>query len=190
MKKSCGALLYTISPQGKFGLVLGLEKGHWLPFKGCAKESESNEEAAIREIKEETCGLLKIKRIKLNYKYTSKKKQYFIGLCYIPYDYISKFSIHREEKENNDEYTDYVEKEEIKFFEYNGNTINSLHNLSNRIIIFYKRTLDILKNKYENEYNKVLLRHKVASRISNYIDKFKKHSKDKIERFTAIIHSL
>lgn len=82
MKDSCGALLYTVV-NGKVGIVLGFENGHWMPFKGCREKNETVEEAAIREIYEETGGFLALKTINLMLCYGSARKNYHIGCAYV-----------------------------------------------------------------------------------------------------------
>ncbi len=82
MKDSCGALLYTVV-NGKVGLVLGFENGHWMPFKGCREKHETIEAAAIREIYEETGGYLTLKTINLALCYESARKNYYIGCAYV-----------------------------------------------------------------------------------------------------------
>ena len=53
-KHSCGAILYTIHNNNIY-VILGLEDGKWFPFKGVREHGETNTQAAIREINEETC---------------------------------------------------------------------------------------------------------------------------------------
>lgn len=77
-KNSCGAILYTIK-DNKVYIILGKESRDWFPFKGVCEKNETLEEAAIREIEEETCRIVKINNIALDCKYASYRKIYHIG---------------------------------------------------------------------------------------------------------------
>lgn len=152
MKNSCGALFYTFDPNGNIGIVLGLEQGEWLPFKGCNEEGETFMETAIREIQEETCGLVKIQNITLDHKFTSKRKHYYIGICEVPYDIIEQFNLIRQ----NEKRKEYMEKEELKFF--NLDTImqcKEIHNISKASINYFMNKLLLLNTKDKPiEYNR------------------------------------
>jgi 8-oxo-dGTP pyrophosphatase MutT (NUDIX family) len=89
-KHSCGAILYTFY-KGQIYIILGEEHGDWFAFKGTREKNESNEQAAIREINEETCGLLTPKKIKLDCMFSTKRKIYHIGLVKINMDFIDEF---------------------------------------------------------------------------------------------------
>ena len=134
LKNSCGAILYTYNEFGEFGIILGLEGDHWLPFKGCSNFNETFEQAAIREIREETCNLVHIDNIKLDHIFMSKRKTYHIGLCYAPYDIIYKFD---RVKKLYDDYS-YKEKDKIKFFPFKNLLENrDIHVLTKLSIEFY-----------------------------------------------------
>ena len=95
---SCGALLYTCDPHGQLGVVLGVERTEsygYLPFKGRPEANETYEQAAIREVYEETCGLVQVDHIELCHQFQTIHKRYFIGLIKVPYDIIEKFEIKR-----------------------------------------------------------------------------------------------
>jgi ADP-ribose pyrophosphatase YjhB (NUDIX family) len=112
MKNSCGGLLYAISPNGTTGIILGIEGNDWLPFKGCNEPNETFEQTAIREICEETCGIVQIKTIKLDHQFTSKRKNYYIGLVCVDYDIVNQFDI----ISKNENRIEYKEKKELRFF--------------------------------------------------------------------------
>ena len=79
---SCGAILYTDFNNDIY-VILGMEKGMWFPFKGTRETGETCTEAAIREIYEETCSIVKLDDIELNCQYSTKRKYYHIGLVYV-----------------------------------------------------------------------------------------------------------
>lgn len=113
MKTSCGALLYSYH-NGEIGIILGNENPNdgFLPFKGRPEHGETREEAAIREIYEETCGLVKLQHITLSHQFSSKNKHYYIGICRVSYDIIDRFNkIRRDEIREN-----FKEKKMLKFF--------------------------------------------------------------------------
>jgi 8-oxo-dGTP pyrophosphatase MutT (NUDIX family) len=96
-KHSCGAILYTIHNNSVY-VVLGMEKSQWFPFKGVREHGESNTQAAIREICEETCAVLTpddLTELVLDCHYSTKKKHYHIGLAYISPDGIDRFYYNR-----------------------------------------------------------------------------------------------
>jgi hypothetical protein len=145
MKSSCGALFYSYNPQRKLGIILGLEGLNWLPFKGCNESGETLEQTAIREIKEETCGLVNINSINLEHRFTSKRKHYFIGLCEVPYDIIEEFSKLRLTEDR----IEYREKKILKFFPLD--TIlddNGVHNITKASVKYFWNHLQKL-NKDE-----------------------------------------
>jgi len=53
-EKSCGGVVYKIENSIKLFLVVHMQLGHWTFPKGHVEKGESEEETAIREIKEET----------------------------------------------------------------------------------------------------------------------------------------
>jgi len=145
VKQSCGAILYAFDLNNNLGIILGeesrtLEYG-WLPFKGGIKEGETPEQAAIREVYEETCGVVKLNEINLLHKFSTKRKEYLIGLCEVPYDTINRF----QEKILTECREEFCEKKFMKFFKFpeclNDNTI---HGISKASILFYQDKLNNL----------------------------------------------
>ena len=112
MKTSCGAIFYSFNPQGRLGIILGREGRNWLPFKGCCEYKESFEDAAIREIFEETCGIIKLNSIALDHKFASKHKRYLIGLVQVPYSLIQDFTDRRVTEQR----ANFCEKKGLRFF--------------------------------------------------------------------------
>ncbi len=153
-KHSCGALLYTIYKNQVF-VVLGMEKGNWFPFKGTREHGESNNDAAIREICEETCNVVKIKKIDLDCKYSTKRKYYHIGLVEIQYTDIDKFYENRRKlteyikKENcdNEKFYSCLEKTYIDMFHINGILSRNFHNVTMKPIKYYYKKLMNIQNK-------------------------------------------
>ena len=117
---SCGAILYSYDENGDFGLILGKEricdggKMKWYPFKGCSEEGETLKETAIREVFEETGGLVKMNNIDLYLAFTTPNKNYYIGLYQVPYSIVDKFN----SMNRNIMHEDFKEKEEIRFFSF------------------------------------------------------------------------
>jgi 8-oxo-dGTP pyrophosphatase MutT (NUDIX family) len=139
MNHSCGALLYTINPEGKLGIVLGKEYGHWSLFKGRIDAHESYEECAIREIHEETGGLLHVSKISLDCVFSNRVKTYHIGLVYISYELIEKFNS-RVAHEN----PAFNEKEMIRFFDYETFDVDEHHAHVKIAVKYYSDHLDII----------------------------------------------
>lgn len=141
---SCGAILYTYMPNGKIGIILGLEYGHWFPFKGCQKEGETFKETAIREIYEETCGLIKLIDINLDQEFKTKHKTYHIGLEYVPRKLLDNFSLYRSLETR----PDYMEKDAIHIFPLDDIWQNKkIHYITKKSIGFYKSQLLSKQNK-------------------------------------------
>lgn len=166
MKHSCGAILYTYSPEGKLGVILGMEGCSWLPFKGCNNPDESYEDTAIREIYEETGGLIKIKNIILEHTFNSKHKHYHIGLCYVPHNIINNFNqINRDNLPKA-----FVEKNMIKFFPLNElRKSNNVHNITMSSIKFFWNKLIILSYGNKQIYcrdNERLRKHSVCKQYA------------------------
>lgn len=112
-KSSYGALLFSRDPNsGELGIILGYESSDWYPFKGASNEGESPEQAAIREIYEETAGVVELNQISLDLEFATKRKCYYIGLVEVDYSIVTNFTKAREQ------YTTgaFAEKTEIKFF--------------------------------------------------------------------------
>jgi ADP-ribose pyrophosphatase YjhB (NUDIX family) len=145
MRNSCGAIFYTYNPDGVLGIILGEEGNKWFPFKGCVKKGETFEETAKREIKEETCGLVCVDNIKLEHRFSSKRKNYYIGLCYVPYSIIKEFEniIQLETR------IEYKEKKRLKFFPVDVFILynNDIHSITKSSIEFYWDKLMQLNNK-------------------------------------------
>lgn len=144
MPQSCGAILYAFDPSGRIGIILGEENRSktdgWLPFKGGIQNDESLEQTAIREIYEETCGLVKIEQISLDHVFSTKRKEYHIGLCEVDYSIVEKFN----ESLANESRFEFREKRELKFFPLDTVLYTpGIHSISKSSILFYE---DRLKN--------------------------------------------
>lgn len=140
-KHSCGAILYTVYNY-KVYIVLGMEKGGWFPFKGIRERGETNMDAAIREIKEETCNSLLINHIDLNCNYSTKRKHYHIGLAKITYNEYNKFHKNRFEILCNSAISDdskymYLEKDDIKMFPIDTILNYDFHEITSIPIKYY-----------------------------------------------------
>lgn len=146
MKHSCGAILYSFHPaSGDLGVILGLEGWHWLPFKGGPNNSnETFKEAAIREICEETCGLVKINDIQLEHEFSSKNKHYHIGLVEVDYNIIDKFP----ELRDNVTEKAFMEKKKLSFFTLKElkNNMTDIHSITKASIDFYWDKLVAISN--------------------------------------------
>lgn len=170
MKISCGAILYTYK-QGRLGIILGLEGTEWLPFKGGLEKNETPEQAASREIYEETCELVKIDppNIKLNHRFSSKRKIYQIGLCYAPIDIIYKFEKKRKKETNYS----LREKKSLKFFDICNILDNpKIHSISKASIAYYWNDLMNIMyiNDFRNQINYVNI-NECRNYNENYINK-------------------
>ena len=141
---SCGAILYTIQ-EGQVCIVLGMEKGDWFPFKGTRERGETNTQTAIREINEETCGVVNIKYIELNCNFSTKRKHYHIGLVRITSEEFDAFYTNKDimaKKINTKDYKlTYMEKTEIKKFPINTISNINFHEISTIPIKFYYKYL-------------------------------------------------
>jgi len=139
MKTSCGALLYTYNPAGSIGIILGCENGLWLPFKGCTEDNETYEQTAIREVEEETCGVVKLNSINLEHKFASKRKQYYIGLSLVDYGVIDRFN----ESIKNESRASHCEKKELQFFDLKSVLSDTrIHNITKASIKYYWNKLN------------------------------------------------
>lgn len=146
MKHSCGAILYTYDLQGRLGIILGLEGGHWLPFKGCNKKDETYLEAARREINEETCGLVNVENenFNLDFCFSSKTKHYHFGLYKVDYNVVNKFETVRQGETRKS----FIEKKALKFFPFNYNLLHKrLHKITKLILQFYWSKLLMLRGR-------------------------------------------
>jgi hypothetical protein len=154
-KHSCGAILYTIF-NNKLYIILGMEKGNWYPFKGTRDRGETNEIAAIREIYEETCGLIKLKSINLQCNFTTKRKHYHIGIAKINHDFIKNFYDARKCLLKNNalsiNYSEdnchaFLEKNNIKMFSLNSVLYNKFHYVTETPIIYFYEYLSEIERK-------------------------------------------
>ena len=167
---SCGAILYMIH-EGQVCIVLGMEKGDWFPFKGTRERGETNIQTAIREINEETCGVVNVKYIELNCNFTTKRKHYHIGLIKITSEEFDAFYTNKDimlKKINTQDYNfTYMEKTDIKKFPINDISNINFHEISTIPIKFYYKYLIKLQYaidkcssklpEYQNEkYEKIL----------------------------------
>jgi 8-oxo-dGTP pyrophosphatase MutT (NUDIX family) len=123
MRVSCGAILYSIHPKtGKPGIVLGKERGFWLPFKGGPENGESMKAAAERELREETFALVQCE-VDPTCVFSSRNKKYYLGACFVDFNVIEKFnSIRREfdsfSGEEREMLAKYAEKTKMRFFTF------------------------------------------------------------------------
>jgi ADP-ribose pyrophosphatase YjhB (NUDIX family) len=137
---SCGAILYTRDLEGRPGVILGSEQlGGFLPFKGRPENNETKEEAACREIYEETCGLVSVSvdQIKLFHEISTQRKTYYIGLVQVPYSLLEEF----EKKRAVETQPTYMEKRQIKFFPLSEINSHEIHHLARASITFYKANI-------------------------------------------------
>lgn len=118
---SCGAILYR-KDGDKIKIILGSERidrtGEiiYLPFKGSADHGESFEDAAKREVYEETCGLVLLEKdysISLRFLHSTKKKDNHLGIVEVKEDIVSKFN----EKMKTETRAAFTEKRELKEFD-------------------------------------------------------------------------
>jgi hypothetical protein len=120
-----------------------MEKGEWFPFKGTREKGETNNDAAIREIYEETCTLVEITNIDLDCNYSTKRKHYHIGLIQVEPSIMSEFYDKRsflEEKE-------FLEKTSIRAFALANIEKNFFHSVTKiPIQHYYNKLKDIQKS--------------------------------------------
>jgi hypothetical protein len=166
MKNSCGAIFYAYDDNGQLGIILGEEgKEEWLPFKGGAEENESFENAAIREIREETCGLVIVDDIVLEHRFSTKRKDYYIGLCQVPYSIIEEFR----KKVVDETRKEFKEKKALKFFLLKDVLkVPSVHSISRASIRYYWDRLNYLANNPPAENERMRchgITHKYAEKI-------------------------
>jgi ADP-ribose pyrophosphatase YjhB (NUDIX family) len=145
-KHSCGAILYTIR-NGNVCIVLGMEGSEWFPFKGIRERGETNIQAALREIKEETCDAVNIKHIELKCNYSTKRKHYHIGLARITSSEFNRFFHNRDTmlKDYQSKLTDYnwayLEKNDIKMFPIDNIRNQKFHEITDIPIRHYYKYL-------------------------------------------------
>lgn len=134
---SCGAILWSVCPDGNVGVILGKENRHWLPFKGGVHSGETKEQAACREVWEETAGLVTIKNIDLCHSFVTSSKHYHIGLCRVDYGIISAFAQARERATKKE----HREKSTLKFFALCNISSHPMHVLAGKSVVFFWRAI-------------------------------------------------
>ena len=151
---SCGAILYAFNHNGDLGIILGDEyrdaSVSYLPFKGGVESGETPEQAAIREIDEETCGLVKLNSIELDHKFTTKRKEYHIGLVEVPFDIVEQFN----ELVKSEQRAKYKEKRNIKFFLIKELYRNhEIHPITKSSLLYYKNKLEAIARGASSMHN-------------------------------------
>jgi hypothetical protein len=158
-KHSSGAILYTIY-DNKVYIVLGQEKGDYFPFKGVREDCETNKQTAIREIFEETCGVLTVDNINLLCNFSTKRKCYHIGLVYISLNEIEQFRINKKKFENDIENIEknwiYLEKTAIKIFKLDCLNEYRFHEITYKPIKFYQSRLRHIQNAIQHKLTNTL----------------------------------
>ena len=179
-KHSCGAILYTIKNNIVY-IVLGLENGAWFPFKGTREKGETNVQAAIREINEETCGAVTTDSIKLRCNYSTKRKHYHIGLVKITSNEFKQFYINRNTIINNshikgysiNDSWHYLEKDDIKMFPINDIMKFNFHEITEIPIRYYYHQLVRIQKEI---INKSIINNITQIPITSYKSHFIKKS--------------
>lgn len=117
---SCGAIPCFIGKNRQFRIVLGLEKGKWMPFKGRLERGESIHETASRELYEESArAISKSLHNHQFYCYSTRNKNNYLTVCKI---YEKEYIRMKKNLENTRHLSfKYKEKEMIRSF-----TISSL----------------------------------------------------------------
>jgi hypothetical protein len=152
MKVSCGGLLYAFDSDGDLGLILGYERCGYFPLKGRKEQGETIEQAAIREIYEESCGIVDIMDINLDCKIDSAKKRYYLGLVPVKYDIIQEFADRRKHETRSA----FIEIEELKFYKLSELLTMRLPLITYKAISFYKDILiKIANNAYITDDNAI-----------------------------------
>lgn len=171
--ESCGAMLYTFDKFGRIGLVLGSEfnpsrnKNMWYPFKGVVEGKETREEAAIREVDEETSGLVIIKNINLTFFHETSLKKYFIGLHYVNYSVIDMFNLSL----NNEE------KLKLGFFPIQTIFTNTnIPPLTKHCVEFFLFQLNEIESHQKRLNTRLTLNKPIKTKMCNY-EKFCKNNK-------------
>jgi len=151
-KHSCGALLFTIY-NNNIHIVLGMEKNEWFPFKGTREPNESLMDTAIREIYEETCGIVNLSDIYLDCNYSTKRKYYHIGLVFVNSNILKRFNKQRNEyKKKGGDNSVFLEKSCIKLFNINKLDNYEFHNVSLIPINYYKDFLFKLQARIHESF--------------------------------------
>jgi 8-oxo-dGTP pyrophosphatase MutT (NUDIX family) len=128
-----------------------MEKGEWFPFKGTREKGETNNEAAIREIYEETCTVVNVSHIDLACNYTTKRKHYHIGLIQVNPNIIKEFYKIRyriEEKK-------FLEKTSLRAFALDDININFFHCITKIPIKYYYNNLKSIQRNITNKQSKL-----------------------------------
>jgi ADP-ribose pyrophosphatase YjhB (NUDIX family) len=168
MKNSCGAIFYAFDPSGQIGIILGEEGDDFLPFKGCNEPGETYEQTAIREIHEETCGLINISDIKLEHVFSTKSKIYRIGICQVPYSIVEQFNKSRLLESRKV----FREKKELLFFPITTVLSNPrVHNISRSSIKYY---WDRIISLSENNINTTTCNSRYHGMSENYANEIYK----------------
>ena len=187
-KHSAGALIFTVY-DNQIYIVLGMEKNDWFPFKGTKNNNETLIDTAIREVFEETCGIVKLDNIYLDCKYSTKRKYYHIGLVFVNINILKKFYTKRKLYEDKSEIEDnhkFLEKTDIKLFNINMIDSYLFHIITKIPIKFYKNFLIKLQKKFDRnklnsnkDINKIMHDNKYINKImhsknllNNYEDKW------------------
>jgi 8-oxo-dGTP pyrophosphatase MutT (NUDIX family) len=139
---SCGAVLYTVYSNRVY-IILGQEFGDWFPFKGKCDKNETLEEAAIREISEETCMTVNVNKISLDCTFSTARKVYHIGLVFVPYTFIELFYKQRQKMISSK----YLEKTNIKMFDIGKIQNYKFHKVTSIPIYYYYPYLSRLQEK-------------------------------------------
>ena len=120
MKNSCGAVLFCFVNH-KIHIILGKEYQDYFHFKGTCTKSETLEQAAIREVYEETLGIVNVSRLPLLCTHVqTKKKKYHLGLICVQPSFVSQFTSKRKRVLNNSlsQFSDkrFLEKQHVALF--------------------------------------------------------------------------
>jgi len=149
MRVSCGALLYACK-DGEIGVVLGIEGGNYFPLKGGKFAGETDEQTAIREVFEESCGLVDLKRISLDCTVHSLTKRYHLGLVEVSHDIIEKFAARRATETR----PSFAELSGLKFIKLADLENMKLPLVTYKAVSFYKdRLFELEKKINENNMN-------------------------------------
>jgi 8-oxo-dGTP pyrophosphatase MutT (NUDIX family) len=182
-KHSCGAILYTVY-NGNIYIVLGLEKGEWFPFKGTREKGETNTQAAIREIYEETCEIVKVESIDLGCNYSTKRKHYHIGVIFVSFEDIYQFHDRRKSIANSPCRKNkwaFLEKNDIRFFKLDTIFKNDFHDVTLIPIRYYHTQLNTLQNVIHKKLQNKFAVDASPNHRSTYL-----HTTNNIDRMSTI----
>ena len=123
------------------------DKLNWFPFKGTVESGESYNEAAIREIHEETMGIVKCDSIELTCNFATKYKHYHIGLVEVKNTFVDEFF----EKQDTMVHMRYdkpeiFEKSHVCMFSITELETTPWHNITFKIIRFFLPELKLLES--------------------------------------------